>query len=418
MLTAILFDFIMVIYAICYLPYMLLTRRFYPGILTRFGFFSKALRLRFNQKSTVWLHAVSVGEVALLEGLIMQLKRDNPNEQLVVTVTTKTGYRLACERLTAHAIVLPSPVDFSLIVRRFIKLIKPSKYIIAETEIWPNLFYVLKRQHIPIVIINARLSDQSFPRYQWIKPLIKPVLDCVTVIGAQSDIDRKRFCLLGADANKVIMLGNLKFDGHVLTNANLELSQLKKDRLCFIAGSTHPGEEEIMLEAFVKLQSFDPRWCLIIAPRHIERVSSILALVADKQYPVKTFSQWQKDNKPVSIIIVDTIGQLASLYMIADIVFVGKSLCVGGGHNIIEPANFGKPILIGPMMDNFKDITRVFVASNAICQVNGKDDFINKICDLAKKPDLRLQLGQRALNVVKSNQGVMAKTISMIKGLS
>ncbi|MBF0490612.1 MAG: 3-deoxy-D-manno-octulosonic acid transferase [Candidatus Omnitrophica bacterium] len=408
------FNFLFFLYALIYLPYLLLTGRWYKDYGCRFGIFPTSLKERLKGgDSVVWIHAVSVGEIMAIVPLIAKIKAFSPKDTVVVTVTTKTGYALAQSKLSSSAVVIPSPLDFSWVTKSFVRLIHPKIYIAAETEIWPNLFNSLYQQHIPIVIINGRISDVSLGRYKMIQFLLKGILGKVSLFCMQGDLHARRIVELGAPADRVVTVGNIKFEDLSLTSQQvLDLSFLR-NRLLWVAGSTHPGEEEIILNVY---RRFKDDCSLVIAPRHVERSASIVKLVESQGLKAVRFSQVSSGVvSPNTVVVVDTIGQLRSLYAKASFVFVGKSLCVGGGHNIIEPAVYAKPIVIGPLMANFRDITALFKAQDAVLQVHDDGQLEGAVGRLINDEKLRLELGQKALEVVRANQGALDRTLKLIE---
>lgn len=407
----VIFDFLFFIYALIYLPYLLFTGRWYKGFFCRLGFFPPGLKNRLSKSSTIWIHAVSVGEIIAISSLITNINSRWPNYTLVVTTTTKTGYELAQNKLGQKAIVIPSPLDFSWVVSTFVRLIKPKIYIAAETEIWPNLFSCLKREKIPTVIINGRISDTSFGRYKLIKFLLKSTLDKVSLFCMQSDTDAVRIIELGAAKDKVFVVGNIKFDDgpHQET---LSAILIPRNRPLWIAGSTHPGEEEIILKVFIKHKD---AWDLIIAPRHVDRSEHIVRLVESQGLKAIRLSQYLGLPELNTVLIVDTIGHLKALYAKASLVFVGKSLCVGGGHNIIEPALYAKPIIVGPRMENFRDITSIFKNQGAMIQVKDTLEFEEQVDRLMDDETLRNHLGQKAYELVSANQGAGSRTLNALE---
>jgi 3-deoxy-D-manno-octulosonic-acid transferase len=413
----IIYDFIFLIYALIYLPYLLFTNRGYTGFGMRFGLFSPEVKKQIKAKANIWLHAVSVGEVMVIDGFIDQLGKDYPSYQVIATVTTKTGYTLACERLNGKCLVIPSPIDFSFVTRAFVSLIKPKTYIAVETEIWPNLYRQLYLQDVPIVLINGRISDSSFGRYKAIRFLLKGILNQAQLWCMQSQGDANRIMELGADPSRVAVTGNIKFD----TDPSLSFDSSKanflisKDEFWWVAGSTHPGEEDIVLDVYSKVIKDDPRWRLVIAPRHIERVPQIIELITSRGFKAVKFTQLHLNPlDPDGVIVVNTIGQLRFLYSLASLVFVGKSLCVGGGHNVIEPAFYGKAIVIGPKVDNFRDIIACFKESNAMVQVQDARSFEIAVRALCADPSKRETLGAAARAVIAANQGATGRSLERL----
>jgi 3-deoxy-D-manno-octulosonic-acid transferase len=406
-------DFIFFIYSLFYLPFLLVTRRWHKDFIQRLGVLGPDVQKRLHSSSNIWVHAVSVGEVGVIEGLISQLKLAYPQHQIVITVTTKTGYELAQKRLAQYGPVLCSPLDFSWVVKGFIHSIKPRLYIAAETEIWPNLFSQLDKGNVPIVIINGRISDKSFPRYQCISFLLKNILSHVRGFCMQSDLDAKRMLELGAPPQRVKVTGNLKFDD--LPKASNDHYGFNFNHPLWICGSTHPGEEEIILGVFQQVLKDHPSWQLVIAPRHIERSAEVIQLIETKGMKAVRFSKSPAWPSADSVVVIDTIGHLRNLYALASLVFVGKSLRGGGGQNIIEPAFFAKPIIVGPKMENFRDITACFRARHAIVQIPDSQSLEEAVRQLMEDPHAREELGKKARGVIDESKGALQRTMEEIK---
>lgn len=413
----ILLDVVFFIYSIIYLPYLIVTKRWHKDFIQRFGFFSTNLEVKIAAQSNVWIHAVSVGEVTAIEGFIRAFRKIRPDLSIILTVTTKTGYELAQRRFAGMATVIAAPLDFSGTVKAFTDMIKPRVYIAAETEIWPNLFERLYKNGVPIAIINGRISDRSYGRYQKIKFLLKPVLNQVSIFAMQSEKDRERIVSLGAPIQRVVNVGNIKFDGLLDFDKDIKKDLGFNPRLPrWLAGSTHPGEEKIILDVFKSVKQQYPQWQLMIAPRHIERSAEVLALVKDAGFTTTLFSQVMNMPSIASdVIVVDTIGHLRQLYSYAQLVFVGKSLCVGGGHNVIEPGMYGKAIVVGPLMANFTDILKSFKDNQAIVQVADKDEFKRVIVNLVADEARRNSLGLKAKETIFKNQGASKRTLDLIQ---
>ena len=407
-----LYDFIFLISTLIYLPYAFFTGRLYQGFEQRFGLLPDLLQQ--DKRPAIWVHAVSVGEVMLGESFIKRLQEKYPSHRIVFSVTTKTGFTLAQQRLSAMAQVIAAPLDFSFIAASFVRVINPKIYIVLETEIWPNLFTQLHARQIPIVIINGRISDKSFPRYQLIKGLLKGILSKVNLLCMQSQLDVERIITLGADPKRVEVMGNIKFD-----NLSKGDESLPKDNsaegLWWICGSTHPGEEEIILDVYKKMQAAFPQWRLVIAPRHVERAEELVNLIGQKGFQVIKWTQLSKDVDASTVIVVDTIGHLRSLYAQASLVFVGKSLCGGGGQNIIEPASFAKPIIVGPMTANFRDTVACFNKHSAIVQVADAPGLEAAVRDLMANEGKRNDLGAKARAVIDANQGAVTRTVALME---
>lgn len=416
----IIYNLIFLIVAIIFLPVYLFKGKFHKGFFKRFGILPKDLK--FDRP--IWIHAVSVGEAMAVKGLIEGLKRIYPGKQIVISTVTPTGNRIAKDIAKDRDFVTYLPLDFSFILRRVIDRINPCIFIIAETEIWPNLILCLFRKKIPIVIVNGRISDSSFTGYFAIKLLLRPILRRISIFCVQTKRDADRFFRLGVLKEKIQVTGNLKFDsatfnldGKDLAKYRQNLCLSSKDML-FVAGSTHAGEEEIILEVYKDLLRDYPNLNLLIAPRHPQRAKDIAGFALRFGFRSIFISQLAVQcssctTKPV--FILDTIGQLIYFYGIADIVFVGGSLIKKGGHNILEPAYLSKPVLFGPYMYNFKDIAELFVESKAGAEVEDSQDLRRNIAMLLDNRDKITQLGRLAKNLVLQNQGATGRCLEDIR---
>ncbi len=412
----IIYDFILLILALLYIPYLIGRRKWHSGLWTRLGFVPSDLRERLSVQENIWIHAVSVGEVLAIEDFIFSLRQEFPHFKIICSVVTKTGYALAQERFENKAIVIFAPLDFSWIVKKFITLIDPEIYICAETEIWPNLYFFLNRKRVPIIQINGRISDKAFKGYQRIKFILKGILNCVDIFCVQTELDASRVKALGVKDNKVVVTGNLKFDNYPPVPAfTKESLGFATEDCLWIAGSTHPGEEEIVLDVYKRLNQEFSSLRLVLVPRHIERAQEVTQLIGKAGFEPDLFSK----NVGIKltqnqVLVVDTIGQLRGLYSIAGIVFIGKSLKGGGGQNVIEPAFFGKPIVVGPLTYNFKDIIKIFLRNQALKQIADAKELEDAIKYFLQNPSQGQAMGRRAKELVEKYQGATAKTVKII----
>ena len=414
----ILYDIAFFIYALFYLPYLVMTRRWYPGFGIRFGFFPFKTRQKLADRKNIWVHAVSVGEVAAAAGLVRRLKTQHPGHGIVCSVTTRAGYELARTQLADTALVIPSPLDCSLTAAAFIRAVRPAVYIAMETELWPNLFRRLYKKGIPIAIVNGRISDKSFGRYHAIKFLFKSTLKKVRVFCMQSDMDAQRVIALGADPGRVRVVGNIKFeDGPTQGQKAGGPGIFKADERVWIAGSTHPGEEELTLAVYRKMLDAGLPWRLVIAPRHVERAPDVMALARRCGFEGRVFSTLTP-SAPLAtaeVLVVDAVGHLRGLYGQASLVFMGKSFRVGGGQNIIEPAFFAKSVIVGPLMENFRDVLARFKEDGAIVQVKDEREFHDAVLALARDEGRRTAMGKKAAAVVGRNKGALSRTLACIQ---
>ncbi len=414
----ILFDLLFLIYAIFYLPILILRGKWHGGFKERAGFFSPELKKALAAGKNIWIHAVSVGEVVAIDGILRGLQTAHPEKRVVLSVTTKTGYALAQVKYPQGIILLRSPLDFSLTVHAFVKAIRPMIYIAAETELWPNLFRELDRHAVPIMVINGRISDVAYPRYRFVRGILESMLKRVKIFCMQSTLDAERIIVLGAPQERVCMVGNIKFDQVSQTTVVISKDGNFFDQdLILLGGSTHSGEEDILLGIFQQLRGAYPYLRLILAPRHPERSAAIAEMVRKRGLVPVLFSERRSLCTQDQVLIIDTIGQLLKFYAMATVVFVGKSLTVRGGHNIIEPALFEKPILIGPHMQNFRDIARIFIEKGAVMQVEDGQALKKAVQELLDKPRLREDLGRKAGDVVRKNCGATERTLELVQGI-
>ncbi|MCC6759227.1 MAG: 3-deoxy-D-manno-octulosonic acid transferase [Candidatus Omnitrophica bacterium] len=396
---------------ILYLPVLLIGGKLHRGFIQRFGFLGQELTYRLSQKPNIWFHAVSVGEVLAIVALVDKIRAEHPGRQVVISTVTKTGHAIAQKRFKKEDIVVYAPLDLGWSVGQFIKAVKPEMFVVTETELWPNLLNALARIDVPIVMVNGRISDKSFYRYRRFSFLFQGVLRRFRGFCMQSAKDADRIIELGGLPKTVAVVGSMKFDdvisGEPVTKEQLGLPG---DALVWVAGSTHLGEEKIVLDVFKKLKAKFNSLELIIAPRHIERTEEVCSIVTQSGYTARRFSSPRSVPSSDEVIVVDTIGNLKSLYRLAAVVFVGKSLLGSGGQNIIEPAFFGKPVIVGPNMQNFAEITDVFLAARAIVQVQEAGELEDAVYRLLSSAEARQALGERALMTIQKNQGATART--------
>ncbi len=415
-------DLLYYIYFCVYLPVLLARGKWHRGFGQRFGFFSLELEAALSAGENIWVHAVSVGEVSLLDGIIKGLKAKYPGSRIVLSVTTTTGHELALKRYGTAVRVIWSPLDLSWVVKIFVRTIRPKAYIVAETELWPNLFSCLAGQGVPIVIVNGRISDEAYPRYRMARWFLRTTVLQASCLCVQSKLDAERFIALGADPRRVSIVGNLKFDivlpGSVMSGLEeRRLFGLQGAQQIFVAASTHPGEEQAVCEAFALLKPAFPELRLVIVPRHPRRAGEVEGVVGRcrMQGVLLTALKGALLGKN-DVLIVDAVGHLIDLYRIADIVFIGKSLGLPrrGGQNPIEPAAFGKPVVVGPHMENFRDVMRAFREAGAVVEIARADQLAGAVKDVLSQPQRRAGLGARARAVVDQNRGAAERTLNAI----
>jgi 3-deoxy-D-manno-octulosonic-acid transferase len=365
-----------------------------------------------------WLHAVSVGEAIAAAPLLDALRRAYPALPLVVSTVTETGARLVRERFAGMATHRYFPLDFPRITRRVIESIQPAFFVGMETELWPNTLRALAERGVPTMIANGRLSDRSFRRYRMVRGSMRRVLADIAVFGMQSAEDARRMIALGAPPERVVVTGNLKAEPLPDPAGAVELWHrllgLPADQPVWVAGSTHRGEEEAVLEAHCRALLDRPNLALVLAPRHPERVGEVLSVLKARGLAAVRRSDLPARRSPGAVIVLDTVGELAHLYAIADVVFVGGSLAPLGGHNMLEPALRGKPVLFGPHTHNFREAAAALVDSGGGRVVHDAAGLAVALRRLLADPDLRERLGAAGRDAVASRQGAVRATLDLI----
>lgn len=394
-----------------------------------------AYRLRWNERfahykkckpiaESIWIHAVSVGESLSAIPLIKALKRTYPKMQIVVTTMTPTGAERMQKTFGDEILQLYVPYDYSGAVKRFLNYINPKILIVMETEFWPNLLHYTKKRKIPIILANARLSTKSFLGYKKIQFLTKAMLASFNLILAQSNYDANLFVQLGAEAKKVKVTGNIKFDLEIsdtLKKVSNQLQQLiSKDRKVIVAASTHEGEEEQVLQAFAAVLQKHANSLLILVPRHPERFVKVFELCKQSKFNVIRYSEITVNAflpTDINIIVGDVMGKLLQFYSIADIAFVGGSLVPIGGHNMLEPAVFALPIITGSYLHNFAEISYLMKKQNAMVTVSDANELAEKIILLLQDDSLAKAMGNAAKNVFEANKGATKKILKVVVDL-
>ncbi len=378
----------------------------------RFGFFKP-----LSSHKRIWIHAVSFGEIQASVPLIKALQLKYPSFDFLITTMTPTGAQRSKELFGETITHLYLPYDLWHAVFLFLNKTKPTIGIIIETELWFNLFHACKKRHIPLFLINARLSEKSFQKYQkFIPNLIKQTLQCLTHIAAQTIDDKRRLENLGA--KNITITGNLKFDVEIDKYTFEKAEELKRNfenRKIWIAASTHEGEETILLNVHRQIKQKIPNVLLILVPRHPERFNQIFQLCEQREFKTSRRSLSQKISIKTDIYLGDTMGELLMLYAVADVAFVGGSLICRGGHNLIEPAAVGKPILTGQFMFNFADITKRLLEINAAEQIFDEQQLIEKVLFLLENPTQCKIMGEKGKAFVEQNRGALERVLDLIE---
>lgn len=378
---------------------------------------------RDGNRPCVWLHGVSVGEVNLLATLVLQLESRYPQFEYVFSTTTAAGFELAKQKFKGRH-VFNCPIDFSWAVKNAIRRIRPNVLILGELEIWPNLINEAKRQSISVAVVNARLSQNSFGGYRRIQSVIRPVLQQIDLIAAQSDEYAERFLLLGAPRQNTVVSGSVKFDGANADRKNprtIELAALagiSPSDLVFLAGSTQSPEEELALDVFRELSRQHPNLRLILVPRHPERFDSVAKMLRREGVRFKRRSQLPESSpQHERILLVDTIGELGAWWGTAQIAYVGGSMGDRGGQNMIEPAAYGAAVSFGPNTKNFRDVVQQLLDRDAAVVVKDREELKNFVERCLQDAAWQRSVGQRAKSLVAENRGALQRTIRCLSPL-
>lgn len=393
----------------------LLKGKYRRGLSERLGRFPA----RSGSVSPIWLHAVSVGEVMAATPLAKELGTRRPDVPLLVSTVTDTGRNVAEQRLPGSQYVF-FPLDFGWAVRPALSTLSPRLVLLTETEIWPNFLRVCRMRGIPVVLINGRISPRSFPRYHLARHWFGRVLADVRLFCMQSAQDAERILRCGAPAEKVRVVGNLKYDLPTLREApdagavRARLG-LPFGRRLLVAGSTHRGEEETIVETFLALASTRRDLCLLLAPRHPERVEEVERLVRNAGLACVRRSELPATSLDgAAVILLDTLGELAQLYAAAAVVFIGGSLIPHGGQNILEPAAVGRPVVHGPHMGNFTEMRDLFRDAGAAIQVEGGASLFERLASLLDDPALADRMGKAGREIVESHRGATRRTADLV----
>jgi len=413
-----LYNIILVLATIVLSPYMLFKLATVPkyrgGISQKLGRVRKGVVRVLGGTRPIWVHAVSVGEVMAAHPLIRELKKKYPGRKLILSTVTVTGNLTAKQRVPEADAVFYFPFDYPWIVRRVIQRIYPAIVLVAETELWPNFFRELERQGIPSALINGRISPRSYGNYLKFKRLFTEVFKSVTLFCMQSDGDAARIRDIGAPPDRVIVTGNLKFDQKISTTQQRPVS-IAAGRRVITAGSTHRGEEAILLEIFSRLRKKYPDLVLIIAPRHPERFDEVCGLITNAGYECQRRTRLKGPVRDV--VLLDTIGELRAFYSACDIAFVGGSLVKVGGHNLLEPAAMKKPVIFSRYMFNFKEISEALIQAGGGLMVKDKEELYIKLDNLLFDKQLSTAMGEKAFKVIAANSGATVRTIDAVHRL-
>jgi 3-deoxy-D-manno-octulosonic-acid transferase len=395
---------------------MLRRNKYRAGFRERWGRVPAALK-DARGKRTIWVHAVSVGEVLAVSQLIHEMRARFPKYRIVVSTTTDTGQKLARERFGVEN-AFYFPTDFAFAIRPYLEAVKPALVVIAETEFWPNFLRLSHRSGAKIAAVNGRISDRSHRGYRRARFWLRGVLEQIDLYLAQTEQDRKRLLDIGAPEDRVAVSGNLKYDvalpPQAAVVASLRSSFEKTGATpVIVAGSTMDGEESLLLRAFEIVRGRHPQAVMIIAPRHPQRFETVGAFVKSLGIPMWRRSLWSGEDLGGGVLLLDTIGELSSVYAVGQVAFVGGSLVEYGGHNILEPAQYGVPVVIGPHYENFREMVNLFRWKDAV-RVVGPAELPLCMVDLLSNENERVALGQRGLETLRAQTGATERTLKAL----
>jgi 3-deoxy-D-manno-octulosonic-acid transferase len=411
-----LLTYLLLIPYACYWLFRSLGNRDYlTNLGQRFGFGFPRM------KRCIWVHAVSVGEVQAAIPLINHLRKQYPDRKLLVTTVTLTGaarVRAVFGTAVQHSYI---PFEFPHAVALFFRNVDPAAALIMETEIWPNIYRGCGVRRVPLVLVSARISPRSIRGYRRLLPLIRETLSHGIIIAAQTTSDAERFLSLGASPRRTHVTGSIKFDielpTDVIATGRSMRGDLLGDRAVWVAASTHEGEEKLLLEVHQALLKRFPRLLLILVPRHPERFAEVRGLIEKSGLVVVSRTEGRACSASTNVLLGDTMGEVPLFYAMSDIAFIGGSLVPIGGHNLLEPAVQGLPLVTGPHLFNSQDIADMFVASEAVRLVSNKDELVGVIQDLLDRPDYAAELGQNAFNLLQANRGALQRLLLLLEPL-
>ncbi len=395
--------------------FVMLVPKYRLRTLRRLGFGLSRIK-RNDQKKTLWIHALSVGEVTSALPLVAGLRKEMPDVRLVFSASTRAGAQVA-EKLLHDKVdcFFPFPLDILPVVNRFLSIIRPDLFILVETDFWPNILASLRRRKIPTLLVNGRISAESMRSYQRSAFFFRPLFNSFQTLSMQTEKDRQNLILLGVDKRQIHTFGNLKYDT-ALYNSSGRTSplafSLPEHQFLLVAGSTHEGEEKILLQSYKKLKKDIPGLYLIIAPRDVDRGGELQILASTMDLMANCRSHINAGGK--DLFVLDTIGELTGLYSHADLAFVGGSLVARGGHNPIEPAVVKVPVLYGPHMEDFSEISAELVRAGGATIVHNQDELTDTLLRLLQDSDLRKDSGEAAHSCIARQQGVIDRHLKLI----
>lgn len=418
-----LYDLVLLAAAVFVVPYYLFQGlrqgRLALGLPQRLACYPEGQLTGILDCKVIWVHAASVGEIRAATPLLQGLKERYPDHALAMSTVTETGQTIA-RQLPQIDYALLFPYDLSLVVARALNKIRPVLIVIIETELWPNFLRLAEQRRIPLVLINGRISDRSYPRYRWAHLLVRNILPLFRAFCMQSLLDAERIRCLGAPPERVTVTGNLKFDMKAIridTKSFREDIRIPADCPVWVAGSTHEGEEEIILEVYRRLLAEGRKLFLVLVPRHPQRCRMVADKFERQHWRItlrSTVNQDHRFQQSGDVLLVDSVGELLNFYSMAAVVFVGGSLIGVGGHNVLEGALLAKPVLFGPHMQNFKDIAQMLLAAGGGRCVGDQEELLGAMRELLADESLRTAMGQNGHRLLEENRGASEQTLVII----
>ena len=421
-----LYNMVLVVGAPFILLALFLKRRCRRGFTQRVGLVFP--QVGDSQAEVLWVHAVSMGEVLAIVPLVSAIHKAYPALKIIISTVTETGREAVENRLMGIAQHCYLPLDWPWTVRRFIRRVRPKSFIVIETELWPNLLKELRAKGISAALVNGRMSTRSFHRYLCVKPFMKDVLSCFNLCLVQSDQDAQRMIELGANPERVHRTGNMKFDVELAgldgqqKPMAFEVLGLYPQEVLVVAGSTHPKEEGILLASYKEILNAHPNVVLLMAPRHIERSDQVVATIKSFGFEAIRRSTIEENKKKLlpqngkaRVIVLDTRGELANVYALAQVTFVGGTFVPVGGHNLLEPASWGKPVLFGPFTDHCQEIANLLLESEGGKKVHDANEMASLIVSILDDQKLACRMGRSARQVVLENQGVVKRNVEFLQ---
>lgn len=421
------YNILMVIVAVFGLPIFALRflreRRFRERLRHNLGFFPPETLARVEGRFPVWFQAASVGEVVAASSIIKEFKNQLPEIPVLISSGTTSGYEMALRIIPEADAVIFYPPDLPWLPGRIVERVRPRAYVPVETELWPNFIRAARKRSIPVIMVNGRISERSVEHYRQLRRMFTKMIETVELFCMQSTIDAQYVIRLGADPHKVIVTGNTKYDQNYSQVTQSEKQQFLSELQfagagpILVAGSTHRGEEEILIEVIQGVREKFPQARLLLAPRDVPRSANIVEMIRRQGLTAELRSRIQEESgmPAFNVVVLDTIGELGRLYSLADLVFVGGSLVSHGGHNILEPAAQGKPIIVGPHMFNFKDTYALFSGRNACATVLDGSELLQKTMEILSDSSLANQMGQEAARIVVENRGAAVRTVENLQ---